>query len=110
MEQKPQPLGLVSTISKEPPVLNWIYVDTNTLELRYGNKTQSLPHIYAPWDWTEGQEALTLDGWEGFVALEEEVGSGNWILGYDRDDDLLRNVRGDRTVLECSLRRQLLNV
>jgi len=108
VEEKPQPLGLVSTISKEPPLLNWIYVDTNTLELKYGNKTQSRPHIFAPWDWTEDQQALTLDGWEGFVVMEETSGSSNWILGYDRDDDLLQSVKGDRVVLECRLQRHLL--
>jgi hypothetical protein len=108
VEEKPQPLGLVSTISKDPPVLNWIYVDNVTLELKYGNKTQSLPHSYAPWDWTEDQQAVTLDGWEGFVVMEEVLGGSSWVLGYDRDDDLMQSVRGDRVVLECRLQRHLL--
>jgi len=101
-----KPLALVSTIKQDPPELNWIYVDKNTLEIKYGNKTQSLPHIFAPWDWTDDTVGVTLDGWEGFVALEES--SGTWALYYDRDDDLLEHVRGDRRVLECNLQRQLL--
>jgi hypothetical protein len=96
----------VSTISKEPPELNWIYVDKNTLELKYGNKTQSLPHIFAPWDWTEHRQGLTLEGWEGCVALEEI--SGNWVLCYDRNDDHLEHLRRKRRVLECSLERKIL--
>jgi hypothetical protein len=96
----------VSTIKSDPPELNWIYVNKDTLELTYGNKTQSLPHIFAPWDWTEDMQAATLEGWEGFVALEES--EDNWILCYDRDDSQLEGHRGTRRVVECSLRRSML--
>jgi len=104
--EKPPPLGLVSTISREPPELNWVYVDKNTLELKYGNKTQSIPHIFSPWDWTQDRQGLTLEGWEGFVALEES--SGVWVLCYDRKDDLLEGLRGGRHVVECTLERRVL--
>ncbi|KAI9752332.1 MAG: hypothetical protein M4579_005675, partial [Chaenotheca gracillima] len=30
--------GLVSTISDDPPQLNWIYVDAETYEIKYGNR------------------------------------------------------------------------
>ncbi|KAF8177064.1 hypothetical protein K438DRAFT_1606735 [Mycena galopus ATCC 62051] len=103
----PKPLGLVSTISQDPPELNWIYVDKRTLEVKYGNKTASQNHIPGPWDWTDDQEALILDGWEGFVALEESPGV--WGLHYDRDEDHLRRARGkSRTVVEISLDRRVL--
>jgi len=105
-EVKPAPLGLVSTISQDPPELNWIYVNKNTLEIKYGNKSQSLPHIVAPWDWTEDRQGLTLEGWEGFVALEET--SGTWVLCYDREDDHLKSIRRHRRVLECALERNTL--
>lgn len=101
-----KPLALVSTIKPDPPELNWIYVDKNTLQLTYGNKTQSLPHIYGPWDWTEDMQAVTLEDYEGFVALEESEGS--WILCYDRNDDHLKSLRETRRVVECSLERRLL--
>ncbi|KAJ7718660.1 hypothetical protein B0H16DRAFT_1608900 [Mycena metata] len=104
-------LGLVSTISKDPPELNWIYADANTLELKYGNKTASQDHIPGPWDWTDDQTALTLDGWEGFVAAEEEPGSGVWVVHYDRDDDHLRRVRGSKDgVVEIGLERRILKL
>ncbi|KAJ7221827.1 hypothetical protein B0H12DRAFT_302823 [Mycena haematopus] len=103
----PKPLGLVSTISKDPPELNWIYVDRDTLEVKYGNKTASQNHIPGPWDWTDDQEALTLDDWEGFVALEESPGV--WVVHYDRDDDHLLHARGkSRQVVEISLDRRVL--
>ncbi|KAJ7621132.1 hypothetical protein FB45DRAFT_1032397 [Roridomyces roridus] len=104
-----KPLGLVSTISIDPPELNWIFASNDTLELKYGNKTASQAHIHGPWDWTEDEEALVLDDWEGFVVLEEEPGV--WALHYDRDDDHLRGVRGDddpRRVIEVGLERRIL--
>ncbi|KAJ6489039.1 hypothetical protein C8R45DRAFT_901948 [Mycena sanguinolenta] len=103
----PKPLGLVSTISKDPPELNWIYVDRKTLDVKYGNKTASQNHIPGPWDWTDDQEGLMLDGWEGFVVLEESPGV--WVLHYDRDEDHLRQARGTKgAVVEVSLNRRVL--
>lgn len=101
-----EPRGLVSTISVDPPELNWIYVDKNTLELKYGTKSTSLGHIVGVWDWTEDQSGLTLDGWEGFVAMQVE--DGGWILCYDRDDDKLKKVRGKRRVVDIQLDRKIL--
>ncbi|KAJ7453503.1 hypothetical protein FB451DRAFT_1050131 [Mycena latifolia] len=67
-------MGLVSTISKDPPELNWICADGDTRELKYRNKSVSLDHIHGPWDYTEDQKGLILDDWEGLVALEESPG------------------------------------
>jgi len=101
-----KPRGLVSTISKDPPYLNWIYADKNTLELKYGNKSSSIQHIVGSWDWTEDQNGLILEDWEGFVAVQEA--DGGWILCYDMDDDDLKRVRGIRRVLHVQLDRKLL--
>ena len=93
-------------------MLNWIYVDNTTLELKYGNRTASIQHIVGEWDWTKDEAGLTLEGWEGFVAVEEEEKDGlRWALYFDRNDDRLGNgkrVQG-RKVLECSLERRLLS-
>lgn len=102
-----KPLGLVSTISRDPPELNWIYADDDTLEIKYGNKTASMNHIPGPWDWTAGQQNLTLEDWEGFVAVEESPGV--WGLYYDQDDDQLSSsgVAEGKRVVECSLIRRI---
>ena len=126
-EQRPQPapMGLVSTISVEPPMLNWIYVDNDTLELKHGNRTQSRPHWVGSWKWTTGQDAdddgdpdeepggLTLDGEERFVVVEPVRGgetNGRWELRWDRHDDGLKGVDGikGRRVLRVSLERTFL--
>jgi hypothetical protein len=104
--------GLVSTISDDPPMLNWIYIDNDTFELKYGNRTQSIEHVVGPWDWTEDEVGVTLDDFEGFVAVEEEEREDGlkWAIYYDRWDDDFGNGRkvGDKRRLQCSLERRLL--
>jgi hypothetical protein len=115
-DRDPAQRGLVSTISVDPPMLNWLYADTATLELKYGNRTESIAHVVGSWDWTEDEEGVTLDGWEGFAAVDEwkkdgERGDGlRWALYYDRYDDDFGAGRkvGGRTRLPCSLERRIL--
>jgi len=101
-----KPRGLVSTISKDPPELNWIFVDEETLELRYGGKSASIKHLVGPWDWTEDQKGITLEDWEGFAAIQD--GEGGWVLCYDLENNHLKRVRGERRVLEVELDRTLI--
>lgn len=105
-DRNPRQRGLVSTISLDPPMLNWIYADKNTSELKFGNRSASIEHIVGAWDWTEDEVGMTLEDWEGFVAVEEADG---WALYYDIDDDHLGNGKkvGGRTVLQCSIERRI---
>jgi hypothetical protein len=41
--------GLVTTISEDPPLLRWVFVDVKTFEVRYGSRTDSEGHIIGPW-------------------------------------------------------------
>lgn len=78
-------LGLPTYVSANPPLLNWIYADVNTHEMKYGNRTQSVAHIVGPWDWTEDERVITLEESSNFVAIEEE--EGEWALYFDGDGD-----------------------
>ncbi|KAL1602585.1 hypothetical protein SLS60_006001 [Paraconiothyrium brasiliense] len=82
--------GFVSTISDDPPQLNWIYVDRDTHEVKYGNRAESEPHIIGPWDVTKMDKRVTLEGWEGFMAVR--YGRREWALYFDRDDDGLKGI------------------
>ncbi|KAF1982707.1 hypothetical protein K402DRAFT_466501 [Aulographum hederae CBS 113979] len=82
--------GLVSTISNSPPLLNWIYVDRQTHEVKYGLRGVADPHVVGPWDCTKVEKRLTLEGWEGFVAVR--YAPGEWALYFDRDDDGLGGI------------------
>lgn len=113
-DRDPRERGLVTTIPTDPPMLNWIYVDKDNLFLTHGNRTQSIAHVVGPWDWTDDEEGVMLEGWEGFVAVEmdedEEVDGLKWQLYYDRWDDKLGKGKkvGGRRVLPVSLERRIL--
>ena len=106
---RPLPLGLVSTISKDPPMLYWIYVDKCTREVKYGNRTQSRAHIVGSWGWDAGEEGgaggLTLEGKEGAVAVE---GGGGWEIRWE-DDSGYVGVEG-KSKLAVSLERKMLDL
>ncbi|KAK1752593.1 hypothetical protein QBC47DRAFT_388941 [Echria macrotheca] len=96
--------GLVSTIADEPPQLNWIYVDEETYEVKYGLRVDAEGHLVGPWDCTRIEKRITLEGWEGFTAVEEEPRS--WALYFDRDDDGLQGKAVGKRILEVELTRK----
>lgn len=132
-DNRPYTRGLVSTISVDPPMLNWIYVDKDTLELKYASRTGSIAHHVGSFDWTNetndkqssqrdrsakrrehervervGGDCVTFDDWEGFVAVEES--EGMWALYFDLEDDGLRAQRKKgRKVVEVSLGRRVIS-
>jgi hypothetical protein len=100
--------GLVSTITDKAPIMNWIYVDKETYELKYGVRVDAQPNLTGPFDCTRQDRRLTFEKWEGFVAVKIEEGedAGMWTLSFDRDDDGLKGKLGEgRTVLEVELVR-----
>lgn len=108
--------GLVSTISVDPPMLNWIYVDRDTYEVKYSNRSGSIAHHVGSFDWTtesEEDSCITLDDFEGFVAVEEKAGkdgkAGAWAVYFDMDDDGFQRKRMGRKVAELSLIRRVLS-
>ncbi|PSN60678.1 hypothetical protein BS50DRAFT_579202 [Corynespora cassiicola Philippines] len=115
----PPERGLVSTISDDPPMLNWVYCDKNTYELRYGNRSASIEHIVGEWNWTDDESCVTLDGWEGFVAIDEWDGADDddttewgreglrWSIYFDMDDNGLKGKRKGRDMFEIILERRI---
>jgi hypothetical protein len=99
--------GLVSTITDEAPIMNWIFVDRDTYRVRFGNRLASEGHHTGPWDSTRQDHRLIFGGWEGFCVVYED---GVWGLYFDMDGDKLRNKLGDddQIVIEVDLvRREL---
>lgn len=102
----PVQLGLVTYVSDEPPALNWVYVDKETRQLRYGNRTESIAHEVGPWGWEAGEEGgaggVTFEGVEGAVAVETEEG---WEVRWEDGEGGVGDVEG-RRVLSVSLERR----
>ncbi|TGO38657.1 hypothetical protein BHYA_0070g00280 [Botrytis hyacinthi] len=98
--------GLVSTITDVAPMMNWIYIDRETYEVKYGVRLDAQPNITGPFDCTRQDRRLTLEGCEGFCTVKEEE-TGMWTLYYDRDDDrLVKKLGKNRKVVEIELSRQ----
>lgn len=79
--------GLVSTISDDPPMLNWIYVDKETHEIRYGGRKDTVGHVIGPWGWSADEHFLVLEGAsDTFVAKQED--DGRWAVYWDPSGDM----------------------
>ncbi|KAK4503513.1 hypothetical protein PRZ48_004428 [Zasmidium cellare] len=101
--------GLVTTISVDPPMLNWIYVDKDTYEVKHAGRSGSIEHHVGDFDWTteENEDScITFEDWEGFVAVEEKA--GEWALYFDKDDDGLSKKKKGRKVVEVHLQRRVI--
>lgn len=85
--------------------MNWVYVDKDTHELKYGVRADAQPNITGPFDCTRQDRRLTFEGWEGFCAVEEFPAL--WAVYFDRDDDGLKSkVAMGIRVLEIELSRK----
>ncbi|KAH8433558.1 uncharacterized protein LDX57_011193 [Aspergillus melleus] len=90
--------GLVTSVTHIPPLLHWIYADKETHQLKYGNRSGSAEHIVGPWDWTDEETTITLEGNRQFVAVQEEDGA--WAIYFDRDRDDLEGVLEEQGKLD----------
>ncbi|KAI0183440.1 hypothetical protein EV127DRAFT_20597 [Xylaria flabelliformis] len=95
--------GLVTTICDEPPIMNWIYVDRWSYELKFGNRAWADDNWPVPWDCSRQDRRLIFGGWEGFLAVKE---GSFWALYFDIDEDHLKSKVPEGTpVLEITLQR-----
>ncbi|KAH6644978.1 hypothetical protein BKA67DRAFT_495911, partial [Truncatella angustata] len=95
--------GLVTTICDEPPIMNWIYVDRDTLEVKFGARAYAEPNYTGPFDCTQQDRRLTFGGWEGFMAVRE---GQFWSLYFDLQQNKLKSkVTEGTVVLEIELSR-----
>ncbi|KAF1937693.1 hypothetical protein EJ02DRAFT_458534 [Clathrospora elynae] len=104
--------GLVSTISDDPPQLNWIYLDTgsDSPQISHGLRAEAEKGLTGPWGARvchDGEIRFLMENWEGFVAVEIEHTPGLWSLCFDRYDDGLKGkVREGQKTVEVELIRE----
>jgi hypothetical protein len=83
--------------------MNWIYVDRDTYEIKFGTRPYAQPNLTGPFDCTRQDRRLTFAGWEGFLAVKE---GDFWALYFDVENNKLRTKVGEDTpVLEIELNR-----
>ena len=101
-------------------MLNWIYVDRDTHEAKYGVREEAERHLTGPMglvnrtamkavgpaqpDDSAVEHRYTFNGWEGFVLVEEVENA--WALYFDLDDDGLKGKVEGKRVTEVELCRQ----
>ena len=102
----------MSTIRHDPPLLNWIYVDKDTHEVKYGTRAETEGHFLGPWDCTPIDKRLIFQEWEGFVVVKEQSdGDSQWALYFDVDDDgLFNSIDRNSAFLEVELIRKEMRV
>lgn len=88
-----KPMGLVSTIADDPPMLNWIFVDKDTHMVRHGGRQDTLGgHAVGPWYWSDDEQWLTLEGDScQFVAVQME--NKKWAVAWDKDGSFSKGGR-----------------
>ncbi|KAK5045042.1 hypothetical protein LTR84_010190 [Exophiala bonariae] len=97
--------GLVTTINEEN-FLNWIYIGSSTYRVKHGIRVEAQAQLTGPMDLVfskSGEKRLSFEGWEGFVAVEEEA--DQWALYFDKDDNGLKEKTKGRPVVELELVR-----
>lgn len=83
--------------------MNWIYIDRNTYEIKFGTRPSAQPNWPGPFDCSRQDRRLTFSGWEGFLAVKE---GDFWALYFDVDEDNLKSkVKSDTLVLDIELLR-----
>jgi len=92
-----QHLGLVSTVSDDPPALGWIFVDKDSHLVRHGSRGETLGgHTIGPWHWSNDEQWLTLEGDDAnFVAVQLE--NKKWVVAWDGDGRIRSSGGTDET-------------
>lgn len=89
-------------------MMNWIYVDKDTYEVKFGTRAWAEPNLTGPFDCTRQDRRLTFAGWEGFCLVKE---GDFWALYFDLDDDMLKSkISRGTPVLEIELTRKEMRV
>ncbi len=79
-------------------------MDQDPGEVKYGTRAESEDHLVGPWDCTRIDKRLTLEGWEGFMAVK--AGQGSWALYFDQEDNGLKGKVFKRRILQIELTRK----
>ncbi|GAB1216035.1 hypothetical protein ATERTT37_005236 [Aspergillus terreus] len=78
--------GLVTVSGEEPPQLRWVFLDPETHDLRWGGREEREGGISGPFDLTEDEEYITLNGTQRWMAVRSKhagASTGLWRLHFD---------------------------
>jgi hypothetical protein len=105
-DEDPKPRGFVCVGLGQPPEVGFLYIDRDTSEIKYGNRSTSTPHIHGSWNMTEDGENILLEEEELFVAVKGKTGV--WSLYWDKNDDGSAMPTG-RPAIPVSIERKVID-
>lgn len=88
--------GLITMSPESPPLARWVYLDNETNQLKYGGRKDTEDNVCGPFDWSEDEQYVTLEGNERWLAVrlpedarkEQEAQD----LGLDDGDDVVKDL------------------
>lgn len=100
-------LGLVSTVSDDTPMLNWVYVNRDTQTVQYGPRRDTVDQNIGPWGFSDNEALLTLDESPGgFIAMRQmHEGLERWVIHWDPEQSILAGADAENCT-PCLLRRR----
>lgn len=86
--------------------MNWLYVDAQTQQLKYGVQEDIEAHLSGPFDCATQSGRLRLQDQEGFHAVE--IQPDIWAIFYDIDDNGLRDkLPSDTRIIKIDIERSM---
>ncbi|KAL2847427.1 hypothetical protein BJY01DRAFT_246794 [Aspergillus pseudoustus] len=67
--------GLISMSAEDKPLARWVFLDSETNEMRWGGRKDTEGHVCGPFDLTDNDAYLTLDDTQRWMAVQLPGGS-----------------------------------
>ncbi|KAJ0415717.1 hypothetical protein BJY00DRAFT_292970 [Aspergillus carlsbadensis] len=113
--------GLISMSAEDKPLARWVFLDSETDEVRWGGKEDTEGHVCGPFDLTDNDAYLTLDDTQRWMAVqlakdptvqtgkssasEYETHDGVWRLFFDRKETEGNDLPAGSRAMKIFLRR-----
>lgn len=108
--------GLVTTSPETPPQVRWAFLDSTTLEMRWGGREDREGHISGPFGLVDDEGSLMLNGSQKWIAVRpashEKGKAGSdltgamepWRLYFDLGEDHSTKLPADVEKIELKLK------
>jgi hypothetical protein len=114
--------GLISMSAEDKPLARWVFLDSETDEVRWGGKEDTEGHVCGPFDLTDNDAYLTLDDMQRWMAVQITEGTaaqtgestasesfdsqdGAWRLYFDRKETEGNDLPAGSQTIKIFLRR-----
>ncbi|KAL3490441.1 hypothetical protein BJX62DRAFT_238076 [Aspergillus germanicus] len=109
--------GLISMSAEDKPLARWVFLDSETDEVRWGGREDTEDHVCGPFDLTADDAYLTLDDMQRWMAVQltkdtathseesYETQDSVWRLYFDRKETEGNDLPAGSRTMKIFLRR-----